>query len=72
MSVGSFDPAALLEYAANSVRAEKLLVQLGLDPSNITYEAIFNRLLDLALAHITFANVILTSRRSNRRLKIAS
>lgn len=58
MSVGSFDPAALLDYATNSVRAEKLLVQLGLDPSNITYEAIFNRLLDLLLVNITFANVL--------------
>jgi uncharacterized protein (DUF697 family)/CRP-like cAMP-binding protein len=58
MSVGSFDPAALLDYATNNIRVEKLLVQLGLDPSNITYEAIFNRLLDLLLVNITFANVL--------------
>ena len=61
MSVGSFDPAAmvqgLLEYASKNVRIERLLIQIGLDPDNVTYEAVFNRLLDLALANITFANV---------------
>ena len=58
MSVGILDPAALLDYATRNLRVEKLLIQVGLDPSNITYEAIFNRLLDIALANITFANVL--------------
>src|ERR1700712_3210077 len=62
MSVGILNPAAIfdrwLEYATSNLRIEKLLIQVGLDPSNITYEAIFNRLLDLALANITFANVL--------------
>jgi Cyclic nucleotide-binding domain len=30
---------------------------LGLDPSNITYDAIFNRLLEIVLANITLANM---------------
>ena len=62
MSVGILDPAAMLDrvldYATKNLRVEKLLIQVGLDPSNITYEAIFNRLLDIALANITFANVL--------------
>jgi CRP-like cAMP-binding protein/uncharacterized protein (DUF697 family) len=58
MSVGILDPAALLDYASRNLKVEKLLIQIGLDPSNITYEAIFNRLLDIALVNITFANVL--------------
>jgi CRP-like cAMP-binding protein/uncharacterized protein (DUF697 family) len=58
MSVGILDPAALLDYATRNLKVEKLLIQVGLDPSNITYEAIFNRLLDIALVNITFANVL--------------
>ena len=58
MSIGILDPAAMLDYATKNLRVEKLLIQVGLDPSNITYEAIFNRLLDIVLANITFANVL--------------
>ena len=36
---------------------ERLLIQLGLDPGNITYDAVFNRLTELLLASITFSNV---------------
>ncbi len=61
MSVGSLDPAAMvqrwLEYATKNLRIEQLLIQLGLDPDNVTYEVVFNRLLDVALANITFANM---------------
>ena len=48
----------VLDYAAKNLRVERFLVQAGLDPDNITYEAVFNRLLDLALVSITFANVL--------------
>src|SRR4029078_2433931 len=48
----------ILEYAAQNLRLEKLLVQLGLDPSNITYDAVFDRLLDIVIANITFANML--------------
>jgi hypothetical protein len=47
-----------LEYAAQNLRIEKLLIQLGLDPTNLTYEAIFNRLIDIILANINFANML--------------
>ena len=61
MSVGIVDPAAIfdraLEYATKNLRIERLLIQAGLDPNNVTYNAIFDRLLDIALANITFANV---------------
>jgi hypothetical protein len=48
----------ILEYAAQNLRFEKLLIQLGLDPANITYEAIFHRLLDIFIANINFANTL--------------
>lgn len=58
MTVGSLDPAAILDYATKNLRVERILIQVGLDPNNITYDAIFNRLLDIALVNITFANVM--------------
>ncbi len=47
-----------LEYAAQNLRVEKLLIQLGLDPTNITYDVVFNRLVDIVLANINFANML--------------
>jgi ABC-type multidrug transport system fused ATPase/permease subunit len=32
-------------------------MQMGLDPNNITYDALFNRLLEIVLANITLANM---------------
>jgi len=62
MGIASLEPAALfeplLEFSAKNLTVEKLFIQLGLDPNNVTYEAIFNRLLDLAIANITFANIL--------------
>jgi len=62
MSSANIDPAAILnralEYAAQNLRVEKLLIQLGLDPTNVTYDAVFNRLVDIALANINFANML--------------
>jgi hypothetical protein len=55
-------PAGLLdraiEYAAQNLRVEKLLIQLGLDPSNVTFEALWNRLVDITLANINIANTL--------------
>jgi len=48
----------ILEYAAQNLRFEKLLIQLGLDPANITYEVIFHRLWEIFIANITFANTL--------------
>src|ERR1700675_3500964 len=47
----------ILDTAANNLRIAKILIQLGLDPNNITYDALFNRLLELFLANITLANM---------------
>jgi hypothetical protein len=33
------------------------LIQLGLDPNNITYDALLSRLLEIVLANITLANM---------------
>jgi len=47
----------ILDAAADNLRVAKVLVQLGLDPNNITYDAIFNRLLEIFLHNITLANM---------------
>ena len=47
----------ILDTAADNLRVAKILIQLGLDPNNVTYDAIFNRLLELFLANITLANM---------------
>src|SRR6202161_2697889 len=47
----------ILDTAANNLRIAKILMQLGLDPNNTTYDALFNRLLELLLANITLANM---------------
>ncbi len=46
-----------LERAAQNLTIEKLLIQIGLDPSNITFHAIFHRLIDIALANINLASM---------------
>src|SRR5271155_1410060 len=47
----------ILDKAADNLRIAKILIQLGLDPNNVTYDAIFNRLLEIFLANITLANM---------------
>ncbi len=47
----------ILDTAADNLRIAKILIQLGLDPNNVTYDAIFNRLLEIVLANITIANM---------------
>jgi hypothetical protein len=48
----------ILDAAADNLRIAKILIQMGLDPDNITYDAIFNRLLEIVLANITLANML--------------
>ena len=48
----------VLEVASQNLRVEKLLLQLHLDPNNVTYQAIFNRLVEVALANINIANMM--------------
>jgi hypothetical protein len=47
----------ILDTAAENLRVAKILIQLGLDPNNVTWEAIFNRFLEIFLANITLANL---------------
>ena len=42
----------ILDTAADNLRITKILV----DPNNLTYDALFNRLLEIVLANITLAN----------------
>ena len=48
----------ILDTAADNLRIAKILVQMGLDPNNITYDALFDRLLEIVLANITLANML--------------
>jgi hypothetical protein len=47
----------ILDAATNNLRFAKILVQMGLDPNDVTYDAIFNRLLEIFLHNITIANM---------------
>src|SRR5713226_5929337 len=47
----------ILDAAADNLRVAKILIQMGLDPNNITYDALFNRLLEIVVANITLANM---------------
>lgn len=47
----------ILDTAADNLRIAKILIQMGLDPDNITYDAIFNRLLEIVLHNITLGNM---------------
>ena len=47
----------ILDAAADNLRVAKILIQMGLDPNNITYDALFNRLLEIVIANITLANM---------------
>src|SRR5438105_3860807 len=57
MSLGSPDLVAILNRAIEigESTVAKLLLQLGLDPNNLTFAAIFNRLVDAALAYVNIA-----------------
>jgi hypothetical protein len=47
----------ILDAAADNLRFAKLLAQIGLDPNNVTYDAIFNRVLEILVANINLANM---------------
>jgi hypothetical protein len=60
MNSAIFDIADVLnrivERAAQNLTIEKLLIQLHLDPTNITFDVVFQRLLEITLANINIAN----------------
>jgi hypothetical protein len=62
MHSANIDPSAILDRivtaAMQNLRIEKIFLQLGLDPSNITFDAVASRLLDVGLSHITLANML--------------
>jgi CRP-like cAMP-binding protein len=61
-SAGNLDPSTLLDRiiaaASQNLRVEKILIQLGLDPTNVTFDAVANRLIDVGVAHINLANML--------------
>ncbi len=46
----------IAERGAQNLTIEKLLIQLNLDPSNVTFEAIWHRIAEVILANINIAN----------------
>lgn len=62
MGSASIDLNAILDralnYAAQNLRVEKLILQLGLDPAHLTVEVVLDRLIDIALANINIANTL--------------
>jgi hypothetical protein len=48
----------ILDTATDNLKIAKILIQLGLDPNDVTYDAIFNRLLEIFLHNITLANML--------------
>jgi hypothetical protein len=61
-SASNLDPSTLLDRiiaaASQNLRIEKILIQLGLDPTNVTFDAVANRLIDVGVAHINLANML--------------
>src|SRR5215472_7909304 len=47
----------ILDAATDNLTVAKLLIQMGLDPNDVTWHAIFNRLLEIFLHNITLANL---------------
>jgi hypothetical protein len=47
----------ILDAATDNLRVAKILIQMGLDPNNVTYDAIFNRVLEIFLHNINLANM---------------
>ena len=47
----------ILDAATDNLRVAKILIQMGLDPNDVTWDAIFNRLLEIFLHNITLANM---------------
>jgi CRP-like cAMP-binding protein len=61
MNSGGVDMSSImqriLDAASDNLRIAKILTQMGLDPTNVSYDALFNRLLEILLANITIANM---------------
>jgi hypothetical protein len=61
MTKDTLDFAAImhrvLDHATQNLTVAKLLIQMGLDPADVTFHAIFNRLIDITLANINFASM---------------
>ena len=47
----------ILDAATDNLRIAKILIQMGLDPDNVTWDAIFSRLLEIFVHNITLANM---------------
>ncbi len=62
MNSANPDPSAIfhraLEMAAQSFRIEKVLTHFGLDSAHLTFDAVFNRLIEIVVANINFTNML--------------
>src|SRR4029077_4169034 len=59
MISASLDSAVnrIADFAAN-LGVDNLFLKLGVDPAHITYDAVYHRLVELALANINTANML--------------
>src|SRR6478736_3587716 len=62
MPSGSADISSILdrilEAATDNLRIAKILVQMGLDPNNVTYDSIFNRMLEFFVATLLMRTMV--------------
>ena len=58
MSIAKFDPSAIIDrvlaFSTQSLTIERILLEFGLTPADITYDAI----VEFALSNLTFSNVL--------------
>jgi CRP-like cAMP-binding protein len=60
MFTASLDSAVsrAFEFLAQASWIDKLIIDLGFDPSHLTIDGVFNRLMDIAVANINTANML--------------
>jgi CRP-like cAMP-binding protein len=60
MFTASLDSAVAraFEFLAQASWVDKLIIDLGFDPSHLTIDGVFNRLMDIAVANINTANML--------------
>lgn len=62
MNSANIDPSAIFHRAhdmlVQSFRIEKVLMHFGLDPSHLSFDAVFNRLVEILVANATFTNML--------------
>jgi len=48
----------ILNFMGQNLKLDKIFIDLGFDPNHFTWDAVFHRLVEIAWANVTFANVL--------------